>query len=112
MHLIANFPCGSTNSDNPIYVTVNSCSGGGGFFTVSPNPADDKVVVELDQNEEAVSSISTFSTKLYNDKLELLIDENSEGKRAVLNTGKFPKGIYYLNIYYLDEVWQEKILIE
>lgn len=78
-------------------------------FTAYPNPASDKIYVQVDQGEHA-----SYQFKLYNLQGMLILDERSEGSdRPVFEIAldKLPTGLYVLHVASGDRQSTRKINI-
>ena len=108
--------CGT--SSGTIFVTVESCGGGGGrTFTAYPNPAFSTLTIEETTNPSNWNGVGLNSYQndatyvLYNSKSE----EVSSGTLLILTTldvSTYKKGRYVLKIYEGQEVESHHIVLE
>ena len=99
------------------------CSGGGVNplslplpppFTLSPNPADDYVEIDLSQyyeeSPEKKAKIK-YEVRIYNIVHILLYDQKSRNPILRINTSDFEEGIYFVYLIIDDEVFVEQLVI-
>jgi hypothetical protein len=89
--------------------------GGGGYFTASPNPANDYLDIAADEETIAADSIS-----LEAECVLIMIDNMGIIKYLIelqefpfrINTSNFPEGLYIINLLYEGKISSIRILIE
>lgn len=104
-----------------------SCAGGGGgTFSIFPNPASTELSVEfipdatasstlLTQSTETISTtvgLIEFSVKLVNSSSQTVVTGNSQSGKISIDTHNLQPGIYYLHINKNGEITTEQILIK
>ena len=88
--------CGSSNWIDKYFNVVGQKSCG------YPNPVDDILTVDLEQQANARSSLpgqTTYDVRLYDGQGNLLRQQSIRGGTVQFNVANLPNGIYYLHIY-------------
>lgn len=108
-------------------ITVYPYCYGSYSFAVSPNPANEQIAVEQvfeqdtiysEKQQPDIASLEEaplqedFSIKLFDKNQKEVSSAKAKKRNAVIDTRKLPAGIYYLNIFYNEEVLQKQIIIE
>lgn len=94
-----------------------SC-GGMGFarFTTTPNPADDQLVIEFEEedysNQKKLKGEVNYSLTLIDNEGNEKLKANLNKMKGTLDTSKVPAGTYYLKIEYDGTVETRRILIK
>ena len=89
-------------------------------FTISPNPADEMLTVELVPQEssvaEAQSNTNTtsdaFEINLYDQGQQMIANSTSQDRQAQLDVSGFKTGIYVLHVLYQGETYPYSVVIE
>lgn len=97
-------------------------------YAAYPNPVNEALTIEQIAVQHSglasghkrlkIASLETsvqqeeFRVKLYDKNKKEVSSGKSNKSKAVIDTRKLPKGIYYLNIYYKEEVIQQQVIIE
>lgn len=83
-------------------------------FTLSPNPADDYVEIDLTQyfkeSPEEKAKIK-YEVRIYNTVHILLYDQKSGNPILRINTSDFKEGIYFVHLIIDDKVFVEQLVI-
>ncbi|MRX46910.1 T9SS type A sorting domain-containing protein [Pedobacter puniceum] len=119
---IAHTACGDVTVEHQFNTNSN-------YFAISPNPADEELVVSTHKNNEDVVLTAesqkiyekfknknkleseNFLVKLLNDKGEILSSGNMFNGKITINTKSIPNGIYFLHVLAGKEVIKKQILI-
>jgi len=97
--------------------SVNVSSGGGGGvnpLSVSPNPANQTITVEL---KDTLATATTekanegFTVKLLNSYNKPVYQKKVKSKRFTINVSRYRAGIYYLQVIKGNKVYAEKVVI-
>jgi len=72
---------------------------------ISPNPATDKVTIQLTEADAEIKNIS-----LFNLNGQLILEQNTSSNSITLNIENIPTAVYYLKIELKDQVISQKII--
>jgi len=113
--------CVTSGTKSAIYYkpTVDDCNGGPGpepLFSVSPNPANEFITIEVKDIEKgtvATSDIANkeFIVRLLNSYQTPVYQMNTISKKFTINVSNYPIGIYYLQIIKDNKMYSEKVII-
>ncbi len=97
----------------------------GYFLSVYPNPADKGYFeVEMVSSDENDSDLNTekakttskvpeeYQIKLYNDKMELVLELKTKEKKVQIDTRKLLKGTYFLHFSGTKGTVQRKVVVQ
>ena len=102
--------------------TINVSIGGGnprygdpigGFeLSIQPNPANDYIEAEIQDDNFEPGGNNNINIKLFNNRSIPVYTGNSHQKTFRINTGNLPHGLYLLQIIYNGEKYSKQVLIE
>ena len=124
--------CGVEDFYEPFkYIMINTNFSCGGYYAVSPNPADENLNVEpadetvaqnpqpitknLESKNEKIQSIHAISKiQLINASGAVVFDRNygSQNSIANINVSSITNGVYILRIFTKEGIEQHKIIIQ
>ncbi len=104
--------CGVSQYSSTIYVSAVDCGGGFSLLSISPNPANDYVEAEIQDDNFEPGNNNKIHVKLFNNRSVPVYTGNSHQKTFRINTGNLPHGLYLLQVIYKGEKYSKQVLIE
>ncbi len=77
-----------------------------GNVKISPNPADLFLKIKISGNAKMEGYVLTDISG------QIILQNSVKGNIAVLNTGSFPQGLYFLKIFTEEDIFSKKVLIK
>lgn len=102
--------CG-TAGPSGITVYPGYCGGGGGYYSMSPNPADDYVEISIDESKLVENKIDDYEVRIYNG-MNIMVSQIRTRKPTLrINTRQFVNGIYTVHFIIGDKLQVEQLVI-
>lgn len=109
---------GSSQVSDFKQVYFEGCPSGSRTFLVYPNPASDQFNVEFRDNSSKTAETTTAKSEGFELKLfdggnqEIAYKRATNNEKVNINVKSFPKGTYFLHIFYNEAVIKKQIVIE
>jgi len=95
--------------------SVNVSSGGGGGVLLSPNPADNILTVEINNNNttDNLNKVNSKSSQLrvYDKMMNLKMKKTFRGSKTQINVRNFKQGVYILQIISGNKNYKKEIMV-
>ncbi len=95
--------------------TVNVSSNGGGGLLLSPNPADNILTVEINNNNttDNLNKVNSKSSQLrvYDKMMNLKMKKTFRGSKTQINVRNFKQGVYILQIISGNKNYKKEIMV-
>jgi hypothetical protein len=88
-----------------------NCSGGGLLLTLSPNPADSEMTVNL-AKVFANGKVEKADVLLYNNTNDLVFQTEVTEEKLDIPTNNLANGLYHLKVHYQNKVFQRHVIIK
>ena len=88
-----------------------NCGGGSGFLTLSPNPADVEVSINL-KNVFAANKAKSADVYLFSNTNELVFNTQLEEETLLIPTHNLEDGLYHLKVITEGKKFQKHLVIK
>ena len=106
--------CGTGSSAYATFQTTNNsynCGTGGGIFSISPNPADSELTLNLSKVLAGQKSESA-EVYIYNNSNEIIFQTTTTDKKLTISTNNIPEGHYHLRVISEVKNFQRHVIIK
>ena len=95
--------------------SVNVSSGGGGGILLSPNPVDNILTIEINNNNTPDNlnniDLKTSELRIYDKMMTLKKQKQFKGDLVKINVTDLQEGVYIIQLISGKKIYEEKIII-